>query len=140
MPLFNGKDLTGWHNVNCAPGTFYVKDGMIITTGVPTGYLRIGQAVRELHPRIRLVPRIRPRRERSATPACSSGAIRFPPSAPATRAASRCRCSSTWKVKDTVHQPGRSLQHLGGQVQARSAASQGLGTLLAERESLQGRI
>src|SRR5438128_2318311 len=39
-PLFNGKDLTGWHNVNCAPGTFYVKDGMIITTGKPTGYLR----------------------------------------------------------------------------------------------------
>ena len=40
VPLFNGKDLTGWHNVNCAPGTFYVKDGMIITTGIPTGYLR----------------------------------------------------------------------------------------------------
>jgi hypothetical protein len=39
-PLFNGKDLTGWHNVNCAPGTFYVKDNMIITTGKPTGYLR----------------------------------------------------------------------------------------------------
>jgi hypothetical protein len=40
VPMFNGKDLTGWVNVNCAPGTFYVKDGMIITTGVPTGYLR----------------------------------------------------------------------------------------------------
>jgi len=39
-PLFNGKDLTGWHNVNGAPGTFYVKDNMIITTGKPTGYLR----------------------------------------------------------------------------------------------------
>lgn len=39
-PLFNGKDLTGWVNVNCAPGTFYVKDDMIITTGKPTGYLR----------------------------------------------------------------------------------------------------
>lgn len=39
-PLFNGKDLTGWYNVNCAPGTFYVKDNMIITTGKPTGYLR----------------------------------------------------------------------------------------------------
>ena len=39
-PMFNGKDLTGWHNVNCAPGTFYVKDDMIITTGKPTGYLR----------------------------------------------------------------------------------------------------
>jgi Domain of Unknown Function (DUF1080) len=39
-PLFNGKDLTGWHNVNCAAGTFFVKDKMIITTGKPTGYLR----------------------------------------------------------------------------------------------------
>src|SRR5438552_12427754 len=39
-PLFNGKDLTGWYNVNCAPGTFFVKDNMIITTGIPTGYLR----------------------------------------------------------------------------------------------------
>jgi hypothetical protein len=40
VPLFNGKDLTGWINVNCAPGTFYVKDGMIITTGQPIGFLR----------------------------------------------------------------------------------------------------
>jgi hypothetical protein len=39
-PLFNGKDLTGWHNVNCAPSTWFVKDIMIITTGKPTGYLR----------------------------------------------------------------------------------------------------
>ena len=39
-PLFNGKDLAGWHNVNGAPGTFFVKDDMIITTGKPTGYLR----------------------------------------------------------------------------------------------------
>lgn len=39
-PMFNGKDLAGWVNVNCAPGTFYVKDNMIITTGKPTGYLR----------------------------------------------------------------------------------------------------
>jgi hypothetical protein len=40
VPLFNGKDLKGWVNVNCAPGTFYVKDGEIITTGKPTGFLR----------------------------------------------------------------------------------------------------
>jgi len=40
VPLFNGKDLTGWHNVNCAPKTFSVKDGLIVTTGIPTGYLR----------------------------------------------------------------------------------------------------
>jgi hypothetical protein len=40
VPMFNGTDLTGWVNVNCAPGTFFVKDKQIITTGRPTGYLR----------------------------------------------------------------------------------------------------
>jgi hypothetical protein len=40
VPLFNGKDLTGFVNVNCHPKTFYVKDGMLITTGKPIGYLR----------------------------------------------------------------------------------------------------
>jgi hypothetical protein len=39
-PLFNGKDLTGWHNVNCASETWSVKNGEIVTTGKPTGYLR----------------------------------------------------------------------------------------------------
>jgi hypothetical protein len=39
-PLFNGKDLAGWVNVNTGPGTFFVKDNMIITTGKPTGFLR----------------------------------------------------------------------------------------------------
>jgi hypothetical protein len=39
-PLFDGQSLSGWVNVNCAPGTFFVKDGEIITTGKPTGYLR----------------------------------------------------------------------------------------------------
>jgi hypothetical protein len=40
VPMFNGKDLSGWVNVNCAPGTFFVKGKEIITTGKPTGYLR----------------------------------------------------------------------------------------------------
>ena len=40
MPLFNGKDLNGWHNVNCAPSTWSVRDGMIVCTGKPTGVLR----------------------------------------------------------------------------------------------------
>src|SRR5688572_32264763 len=39
-PLFNGKDLTGWVNVNCAPETWTVKDGMLHCDGVPTGALR----------------------------------------------------------------------------------------------------
>ncbi len=38
--LFNGNDLNGWVNVNCAPETWTVKDGMIICTGFPTGVLR----------------------------------------------------------------------------------------------------
>lgn len=38
--LFNGKDLTGWVRVNCAPETFTAREGMIVSTGVPTGVLR----------------------------------------------------------------------------------------------------
>lgn len=40
VPLFNGRDLTGWINVNCAPETWSVRDGMIHCTGFPTGALR----------------------------------------------------------------------------------------------------
>ena len=39
-PLFNGKNLDGWHNVNCGPKTWAVKDGMINCTGKPIGELR----------------------------------------------------------------------------------------------------
>ncbi len=39
-PLFNGRDLTGWARVNVAPNTFTVRDGMIVSTGVPTGVMR----------------------------------------------------------------------------------------------------
>jgi hypothetical protein len=40
VPLFNGRDLSGWVNVNCHPDTFVVKDGEIVTTGKPMGFLR----------------------------------------------------------------------------------------------------
>jgi hypothetical protein len=40
VPLFNGKDLSGWARVNCAPETFRAEDGLIITTGKPHGVLR----------------------------------------------------------------------------------------------------
>ena len=40
VPLFNGENLEGWVNVNCAPETWSVRDGMIICTGIPTGVLR----------------------------------------------------------------------------------------------------
>jgi hypothetical protein len=39
-PLFNGKDLSGWVPINVAPETFTVRDGVIVSTGKPTGMLR----------------------------------------------------------------------------------------------------
>jgi hypothetical protein len=39
-PLFNGKDLSGWVVVNVAPNTFTARDGMIVSTGKPTGTMR----------------------------------------------------------------------------------------------------
>ncbi len=40
VPLFNGKDLEGWVNVNCAPETWSVRDGLLHCSGVPYGFLR----------------------------------------------------------------------------------------------------
>ena len=40
VPLFNAHNLDGWVNVNCAPETWTVRDGMIMCTGIPTGVLR----------------------------------------------------------------------------------------------------
>jgi hypothetical protein len=40
VPLFNGRDLEGWVNANCAPETWSVRDGVIHCTGRPTGALR----------------------------------------------------------------------------------------------------
>ena len=38
--LFNGKDLSGWVNVNTAKDTWTVRDGLLICSGRPTGVLR----------------------------------------------------------------------------------------------------
>jgi len=38
--LFNGKNLSGWVNVNTADDTWSVRDGMIICTGHPIGVMR----------------------------------------------------------------------------------------------------
>lgn len=40
VDLFNGKDLSNWVNVNCAPETWSVVDGVIRCTGKPIGALR----------------------------------------------------------------------------------------------------
>ena len=39
VPLFNGKDLSGWTNINTAPDTWMVKNGMLMTTGKPIGVM-----------------------------------------------------------------------------------------------------
>jgi len=39
VSLFNGQNLDGWVNVNCAPSTYTVRDGMIFCTGIPTGVM-----------------------------------------------------------------------------------------------------
>ncbi|MDD7984744.1 DUF1080 domain-containing protein [Lentisphaera marina] len=38
--LFNGKDLSGWVNVNTAEDTWSVKDGLLICSGKPIGVMR----------------------------------------------------------------------------------------------------
>ena len=40
VSLFDGKSLAGWVNVNCAPETWTVHEGMIHCDGVPTGAMR----------------------------------------------------------------------------------------------------
>jgi hypothetical protein len=38
--LFNGKDLTGWVNVNTDPDTWTVRDGLLVCKGQPIGVMR----------------------------------------------------------------------------------------------------
>lgn len=45
-PLFNGRDLSGWVNVNGAADTWQVRDGMIYTTGLPIGFMRTARPYR----------------------------------------------------------------------------------------------
>jgi protein-tyrosine-phosphatase len=40
VDLFNGRDLTGWVNVNTAPDTWSVKDGLLVCSGQPIGVMR----------------------------------------------------------------------------------------------------
>lgn len=39
-PLFNGKDLSGWVNVNTGPDTWSVRDGLLVCSGHPIGVMR----------------------------------------------------------------------------------------------------
>jgi len=38
--IFNGKDLSGWVNVNTEDDTWTVRDGMLVCSGRPTGVMR----------------------------------------------------------------------------------------------------
>jgi hypothetical protein len=38
--LFNGKDLTGWIDVNTSPETWQVRDGLLVCSGQPIGVMR----------------------------------------------------------------------------------------------------
>ncbi|MBA2354336.1 MAG: DUF1080 domain-containing protein, partial [Acidobacteria bacterium] len=40
VSLFDGTTLNGWVNINCAPETFAVRDGVIAVTGVPICEIR----------------------------------------------------------------------------------------------------
>jgi hypothetical protein len=40
VDLFNGRDLTGWVDVNTTPDTWSVKDGLLICSGQPIGVMR----------------------------------------------------------------------------------------------------
>lgn len=40
VPLFDGKSFEGWKNVNGAPSTWTMRDGMVHCSGKPTGVLR----------------------------------------------------------------------------------------------------
>ncbi len=38
--LFNGKDLTGWVDVNTSPDTWAARDGLLVCSGKPIGVMR----------------------------------------------------------------------------------------------------
>ena len=40
VDLFNGKDLSGWVDVNTSPETWRVEDGLLICSGLPIGVMR----------------------------------------------------------------------------------------------------
>lgn len=42
-PLFNGKDLSGWVNVNTDKDTWSVREGLLVCSGHPTGVIRSEQ-------------------------------------------------------------------------------------------------
>ncbi len=40
VDLFNGRDLSGWVDVNTSPETWKVRDGLLVCSGLPIGVMR----------------------------------------------------------------------------------------------------
>ncbi len=136
-----GKNLDGWANVNCHPGTFFVKDGEIVTTGKPTGFLRSDKQLRKLRAGIRLDAR-RQNGKGRRTADCSCGAIRC-------RAVgtpyTRHRSASAHQLR--VHEQGtggrdeprRPVQYLGAPCTPDRPHPDGMAAVPAERKPREGR-
>ena len=134
VPLFNGQDLSGWVNVNCAPDTFTVQDGMIVTTGIPTGVLRTDRQYENFILELdwkHIVP--------GATPACSSGATPSP--RPASRSPGpRVQILDGRHDRDAhLHQPRRPVRDPRVVLRPRPAPPRRLDALPAQREPHQAR-
>ena len=88
--MFNGKDLTGWVNVNTAPDTWSVRDGLLVCKGQPIGVMRSDKQYENfvLHIEWRHM-------EPGGNSGCSSGATRSRTRERGCPTASRCRCSNS---------------------------------------------
>ena len=91
VDLFNGKDLTGWVNVNTAPDTWKVQDGLLICSGHPIGVMRSEKQYENFILHIEWM---------HMEPGGNSGVFvveqrRARPGEPPARTASKSRCSSS---------------------------------------------
>ena len=91
VDLFNGKDLTGWVNVNTAPDTWKVQDGLLICSGHPIGVMRSEKQYENYILHIEWM---------HMEPGGNSGVFRLeqrrcPTARAVCRTASKCRCSNS---------------------------------------------
>ena len=88
--LFNGKDLTGWVNVNTDEKTWSVKDGLLICSGHPIGVMRSEKQYENFILQVEWM-----HMEPGGTPECSSGAMRSRMKSRDCPMASRYKCSNS---------------------------------------------
>ena len=117
QPLFNGKDLSGWVIVNVAPNTFTVRDGMIVSTGKPTGTMRTERMYENFIMEVEW---------RHMQPMGQRGRVHLGRSADARGHAVQPRHRGAGARRPQLgdlHQPRRRVPDLGRDDEARSAAS-----------------